>query len=405
MTETVAAQRHTVSADGFVNPLNLPANAEADSHVKVYGDDELLQQGVDYTLEGVGDTGDLDEIAGVNAILEPEVLLEGFSTYTIVHEPPLDQETSLASGGTLGRIYEGGLDALTRRVQALGSRVDRTTHIPVDADVSVTLPHPEPRRGLVWDETGTRLVNTTKDPDTEPLTSAAEILVQCAAILLQVQGVRDETTVARDAAQAAQGAAEAAAAAAGDPEAIAAMGAPVGTTLLFAHTNIPLDAVLKENGAVVSQAAYPFLYAAIGDSYNTGGEGAGNFRLPDSRAEFLRFWDDGRGIDSGRSLFSAQAEMVGAHDHTATVSSAGAHTHTYSAEARRGLNGAFTTTFRPSNGDSAEPNTSPTLTTTSAGGHSHIVTVNVNSGTENRPRNVVRLACIKYAQYEPPELP
>lgn len=40
------------------------------------------------------------------------------------------------------------------------------------------------------------------------------------------------------------------------------------------------------NGAVASQATYPDLYAVIGTAYNTGGETADSFRLPDCRGIF-----------------------------------------------------------------------------------------------------------------------
>jgi len=43
--------------------------------------------------------------------------------------------------------------------------------------------------------------------------------------------------------------------------------------------NIP-SGYLQCNGAIVSQAEYSSLYKAIGTTWNTGGEGAGNFRLP-----------------------------------------------------------------------------------------------------------------------------
>lgn len=59
---------------------------------------------------------------------------------------------------------------------------------------------------------------------------------------------------------------------------------------------------LEVNGSVQSIATYPDLFAYLGTAFNTGGEGAGNFRLPESRGEFLRGWDHGRGIDAGRAL-------------------------------------------------------------------------------------------------------
>ncbi|MBI1472994.1 phage tail protein [Escherichia coli] len=34
-------------------------------------------------------------------------------------------------------------------------------------------------------------------------------------------------------------------------------------------------------------------------------------KLPDLRGEFIRGWDDGRGIDNGRALLSTQAALAG----------------------------------------------------------------------------------------------
>lgn len=406
MTLNVEQQRITVNVDGFANPINLECNVEDETHVSVYGDDELLDLGPDYTVEGAGDFGDLDEIDGVNIVIDDAVLLEGFTTITVEHTPPLDQDVDLSTGGTLGRVYMAGLDAIMRRVQAVGMAVGRRLMLPVDLDADPILPLPEPRRALVWNDTGDALVNSYTDPDTDQVTQAYETLNAALAEIAQgvvaAEAAQAAAEAAQAAAEAAQAAAEAAAAAAGDPEAIAAMGVPVGATMLFAHTDYPVSAFLKENGAVVSQAAYPALYAAIGANYNTGGEGAGNFRLPESRGEFLRVWDDARGVDSGRSLYAAQAEMIGPHAHTASLSNAGSHTHTVSttAQKRYGIYGVHATDFGAS--DASLGAASRNYDVATGGDHSHTVTVNNNTGTENRPRNVARLAAIKFAVYEPP---
>ncbi|THF28566.1 hypothetical protein E5170_23120 [Pseudomonas atacamensis] len=80
---------------------------------------------------------------------------------------------------------------------------------------------------------------------------------------------------------------------------------PVGATVAF-----PLDKVapgfLELDGSVKSIAVYPDLAAYLGTTFNKGDEGAGNFRLPDSRGEFLRGWDHGRGVDAGRTVGSWQ---------------------------------------------------------------------------------------------------
>lgn len=52
---------------------------------------------------------------------------------------------------------------------------------------------------------------------------------------------------------------------------------------------------LKFNGATFSASTYPKLALVIP-----------GLVLPDARGEFIRIWDDGRGVDSGRALLSAQ---------------------------------------------------------------------------------------------------
>lgn len=268
MTEAVVAQRNTVSATGFVNPLTLAANAEADDHVKVYGDDVLLTLGVDYTLDGVGDIGDLDEIAGVEATIDSAVLLADiYDTFTIEHDPPVDQETDFGTG-TLQRVFTEGLDAVVRRLQAVKQLfVDRALTLPVDAvDVNVTLPHPEDRRALVWaqdQDTGDwSLVNSYSDPDTEPLTNAEE-----AAAAAQLAETNAEAAAAVAQAQAAAASASAdraedAAAEAGDLTALLAFLWPVGAKLEHFGFTAPAN-FLAADGSAVSRATYSALFAVI----------------------------------------------------------------------------------------------------------------------------------------------
>ncbi|EAA7136950.1 phage tail protein [Salmonella enterica] len=69
---------------------------------------------------------------------------------------------------------------------------------------------------------------------------------------------------------------------------------PVGFPLPWPQATPP-GGWLKCNGATFDKAKYPKLAAA----YPSGA-------LPDLRGEFLRGWDDGRGVDSGRALLTAQ---------------------------------------------------------------------------------------------------
>lgn len=72
---------------------------------------------------------------------------------------------------------------------------------------------------------------------------------------------------------------------------------------------------LKCNGAAVSRTLYAALFNVIGTTYGAG-DGSTTFNVPDFRGEFLRGLDDGRGVDSGRTLGSAQAQDVQSHNHT-----------------------------------------------------------------------------------------
>lgn len=67
---------------------------------------------------------------------------------------------------------------------------------------------------------------------------------------------------------------------------------------------------LECDGSVRVRATYPALFAAIGTTYNTGGEAGTDFRLPDLRGEFVRGWDHGRGVDAGRAIGSGQLDAL-----------------------------------------------------------------------------------------------
>ena len=88
---------------------------------------------------------------------------------------------------------------------------------------------------------------------------------------------------------------------------------PSGAVLYFAGRTAPAG-WLKANGAAVSRTAYAALFAAIGTTYGAG-DGRSTFNLPDLRGEFLRGWDDGRGVDTGRGFGSAQAHALQSHQH------------------------------------------------------------------------------------------
>ncbi|HFV3803042.1 TPA: phage tail protein [Escherichia coli] len=73
---------------------------------------------------------------------------------------------------------------------------------------------------------------------------------------------------------------------------------PVGVPVPW-PLETPPTGWLKCNGAAFSSEKYPNLAKV----YPTN-------KLPDLRGEFIRGWDDGRGIDSGRNLLSAQNDAI-----------------------------------------------------------------------------------------------
>ncbi|AXK52364.1 hypothetical protein DWF74_02980 [Pseudomonas protegens] len=96
---------------------------------------------------------------------------------------------------------------------------------------------------------------------------------------------------------------------------------PVGAMVPFPKGTVPAG-FLEVDGSVQSVATYPDLAAYLGTTFNKGDEGAGNFRLPESRGEFLRGWDHGRGVDVGRALGSWQDSDNKAHTHGSTAGAA-----------------------------------------------------------------------------------
>lgn len=84
---------------------------------------------------------------------------------------------------------------------------------------------------------------------------------------------------------------------------------PVGSIVAFPKSSVP-PGFLEIDGSVQSVATYPDLAVYLGTAFNKGNEGAGNFRLPESRGEFLRGWDHGRGMDPGRGCGTAQEDAL-----------------------------------------------------------------------------------------------
>jgi microcystin-dependent protein len=139
-----------------------------------------------------------------------------------------------------------------------------------------------------------------------------------------------------------------------------------GAVFYFAMNTAPTG-YLKANGALVSRATYAALFAAIGTTFGAG-DGSTTFALPDLRGEFIRGWDDGRGVDSGRAFGTFQDQAFASHSHGVVVR------HDFSANT---------------------PNP-PFIAGTNINNQTNTLSTNAAGGSETRPRNVALLACIKF---------
>lgn len=150
---------------------------------------------------------------------------------------------------------------------------------------------------------------------------------------------------------------------------------PVSAIAFVARSTVP-NGWLKANGQAVSRTTYSDLFAAIGTSYGSG-DGSTTFNVPDLRGYFPRGFDDGAGVDSGRSLGTTQTDAFQGHWHQYT--------------------GTTTDTTGGIGGIIDGPNTQ-------IGGGGNLILGPISDGSngsprtaaETRPKNIALLAIIKY---------
>lgn len=150
---------------------------------------------------------------------------------------------------------------------------------------------------------------------------------------------------------------------------------PPGTVIHVAMNTAPTG-FLKANGAAISRATYAALFTAIGTTFGSG-DGSTTFNVPDLRGEFLRGWDDSRGIDAARVFGSSQLDAFQGHGHDITYPYTGAS------------GGSLGTSLNTSVEPNILANTVTNPNTLGAYGTPRIA-------AETRPRNISLLACIKF---------
>jgi len=137
---------------------------------------------------------------------------------------------------------------------------------------------------------------------------------------------------------------------------------PIGAVNSFAMNSAPTG-WLSCDGTAVSRTTYSGLFSVVSTTYGVG-DGSTTFNLPDLRGEFVRGLDNGRGVDSGRVMGSAQTESLKSHTHDVDYFFGGASA--------------------PGKISGGETISADTATTSATG------------GDETRPRNIALLYCIKY---------
>lgn len=157
---------------------------------------------------------------------------------------------------------------------------------------------------------------------------------------------------------------------------------PPGQIGWFAR-NTPPTGWLEANGQAIDRSNFKNLFDAIGTTFGAG-NGVTTFNIPDLRGEFVRGWDNGRGVDENRGFGTSQDSENKSHTHE--IDDPG-HTHSFKINAE-------------SNGNNSNywfgGAEYPVPTNFNVGSATTGISVKSTGGSEARPRNVAMLVCIKY---------
>lgn len=170
----------------------------------------------------------------------------------------------------------------------------------------------------------------------------------------------------------------------GDGSALTGITSTPASTVIYVAQNTAPTGYVKANGAALSRTTYADLFAAIGTTFGSG-DGSTTFNVPDLRGEFIRAWDDARGVDSGRSFGSAQTSTNLAHRHNTTIDGVASTSRSHQSQTNltsyHTADGGYEGYYARGVSSSVEATGSVSST---------------SGGSEARPRNIALLACIKY---------
>lgn len=142
----------------------------------------------------------------------------------------------------------------------------------------------------------------------------------------------------------------------------------IGMIIPKADAVVPVG-FLECDGSALSRTTYADLFAVISTTYGAG-DGSTTFNIPDLRGEFIRGWDNGKGVDSGRAIGTSQTDLLKSHAHDffgGNTSDVAGSERTYLIGINRAINQSLT-----------------------------VPPIGATGGTETRPRNIAMMYCIKY---------
>lgn len=154
---------------------------------------------------------------------------------------------------------------------------------------------------------------------------------------------------------------------------------PVGAMVPFPLGVVP-PGYLEVDNRLFKDDVYPDLAAYLAKKFNLAGDAADYTRLPESRGEFFRGWDHGRGVDAGRAAGSYQLDAMQGHWHENWYANGGRTGSTFTdgfdvpADTKDARGANYTRARNPmSDGVNGTPRTT----------------------SETRPRNLAVMWCIK----------
>lgn len=323
------------------------------------GGDRVLAYGADYTAVALpGGGGSASTTPGAPGMVGAGEHL------TLWLEQPFTQEMDLRNTGVLdAEMLERGFDRLTLMAQQLREEVSRCVKVPLTDQTTRTDALLE---GITANAGRAELAALGAETQAAAASSGAVRAESAAsavdAALAGVSALRGEV-------------AQAVADAREDVVASAAF-VPIGAILDFPVNTVPAGFLICA-GQTVAKEAYPELVA-----YLTGDSAALSATLPDLRGEFRRGADLGRGVDAGRTVGSAQGDAIRNITGSLTFSSGAG------IQASGSMGGAFTSLGTASLACSTGSSAGSKLVGFDASGV-------VPTASENRPRNVAVVPCIK----------